>query len=144
QLGSAAGCAALCWFLSRRGWPQKRLLTFTLALGCCWMVLFAPGIESCTYILIAPTLAWTLLDTVAEPTYFAARALAFSSYGLFLATTAANWFPHGTRTVHAYGLHPLGAVLLLGAVALQEYRWFSRSRSETVLPAAMATAARAA
>jgi hypothetical protein len=133
QLVGAAGCAVLAMALRRRGWSKERLLTCLLAVASCWMVLLGPGIESCTYILVAPTLAWMLVEAFVEPAPLVVRSLLLVSYGLLLAAIVATWFPNGTRTVHAYGLHPLAALLLLAAVLLQEYRWFAQLRSELSL-----------
>src|SRR5262249_7149537 len=88
--------------------------------------------------------AWAVLDCFVEPTYFASRGLVLSSCGIFLMTLTASWFPNGTQTVHLYGLHPLGALALFGAVALQEFRWFARRRAEQVVATTNVPPARAA
>src|SRR5262249_51258876 len=62
QLLAAAGVAALCLAGRWVGWPKRRLLTALLLLGTCWMTVFGPATESCTYILLAPALAWALLE----------------------------------------------------------------------------------
>jgi hypothetical protein len=144
QLAGAVGCAALCTALRRLAWPEQRLRLFTFALATCWMVLLGPGIESCTYILIAPPLAWLLLDSFREPAAAVDRALLLGSYGLLLATTVATWFPHGAEIVHGRAVHPVAALLLLAALLLREFRWFNHSRSEQSLALDGAVAVRAA
>jgi hypothetical protein len=130
QLLGAAGCAALCLAGRLLAWPRRRLLTLLLGLGCCWMTLLGPSTESNTYNLLGPTLAWALLQAWRESAPRGTRGLLTLSFGLFLVTKFAVWFPDGRGTVHALGLHPLAALLLLAGILLQEYRWFTRSGLE--------------
>jgi hypothetical protein len=109
QLVAGAGMAALCLAGRHAGWPRRRLLVFAVGLGCCWMTLFGPATESCTYLLLAPTLAWGLLAP-ATPTW--GRVWLAGSYGLLVVAAAACWFPGG-RAIQALGLQPLAGLLLL-------------------------------
>ena len=101
-----------------------RLLIFlaALALGTCWMTLVGPATESCTYILLAPVLAWAVLSATrqpwrswgagtAEPWPMAVRWMPAAAWWLFLACVLAGLGPW-TNRVHALGLHPLAALLL--------------------------------
>jgi len=117
QLLAAAGIAAFCLVGRLAFWPRDRLLLLLFALGCCWMTLVGPATESCTYILLAPTLAWALLDAWQTQRSRPALGLFLASYGLFLACQMAVWFPIG-RTVHTLGLQPLAGLLLLAGILL--------------------------
>src|SRR5579871_398569 len=55
QLVAGLGLAVFC---RRTGRP----LVVILGLGCCWMTVLGPATESATYLLLAPTSAWLLLD----------------------------------------------------------------------------------
>jgi hypothetical protein len=115
QLLAAAGVANLCVALRWAGASPRRVLTTVLALGCCWMMLLGPATESSTYTLLAPSLAWAVLEAWAGGSWMA-RAGALGSYGLLLAAGMAAWFPFA-REVHAWGIHPLGALALFAVVA---------------------------
>jgi hypothetical protein len=114
QLAGAAACAAACVAGCRAGWPRDRLLRLLFTLGCCWMTVLGPATESCTYILLAPALAWALLDTW-RVRHAIALGLVGASYGLLLVCLVAVWFPGG-RSVHTLGLQPLGGLLLLAGI----------------------------
>jgi hypothetical protein len=62
QLTVAAAMAALCVVAYLRRMESRRLFVMVLGLACCWMTLFGPATESCTYILLAPSLAWALIS----------------------------------------------------------------------------------
>jgi hypothetical protein len=120
QLLAATGIAAICIWGRLGGWGQRRLLTLLISLACCWMTLFGPATESSTYILLAPTLAWTVLQAWMRPAPWWIRAGAAITLGLFTATQAAVWFPGGVRLGRALALHPLaGFVLLLCVVGME-------------------------
>jgi hypothetical protein len=112
QLAAAALAAAVCLAGRWAGWTRPRLLTTLLALGSCWMILFGPATESCTYVLLAPSLAWAVLESWEEGRPAWARGGLAASYGLLLAAFLAGWFPFASR-VHALGLHPMGALIFL-------------------------------
>ncbi len=128
QLGAAALVASVCLAGRLRRWPGQHLVQTLLALGCCWMAVFGPSTESSTFILIAPALAWALVDS------FAAHRSAWSRYTLvtvmamFVATFVATWFPGGRDWL--YILQPLSAVLFFAERLLC-------CRPRPALPAAM-------
>jgi hypothetical protein len=129
QLLAGATMAALCLAARRSGWPQQRLLVYVLGLGSCWMTLFGPATESCTYILLAPALAWALLDANEQHKPLWIRGGLAGAYALLVAAALACWFPGG-RSVQALGLQPLGALLLLLYLLIVEKKNGSRD-SET-------------
>src|SRR5262249_11481140 len=128
QLLGAAACALTCLVTRVVAWPERRSLTLLLAMGCCWMTVLGPSTESCTYNLLAPTMAWALMEVWLEPSPLALRLLLLGSYVMFLSTTVAAWFPGGTRAIHTLGIHPLAALLLLAGVIWQELFFFKKAR----------------
>jgi hypothetical protein len=136
QLLVAAAVAALCVAARSLGWPQRRLLTLLIALGCCWMTVFGPATESATYILLAPTAAWAVLEAWLERRPLALRGVLMAGYALLVVAQAANWFPHG-RSLQALGPQPLAALLLLGGVlagSLRDHRRRAPDRKPDVAP----------
>lgn len=120
QVLAAAAIAAWCVWAKLARWEQQRLLTLLLALGCCWMTLLGPTTESCTYIFVAPTLAWTLLDAWLAPRPIGLRYGLAVSLGLFTVSRMAVWFPGGARHLQVAGLQPLAALVLLVCVVAME------------------------
>jgi hypothetical protein len=139
QLLAAAGMAIGCVAGRLAGFPRRRLLTLLFTLGCCWMTLFGSATESSTYILLAPSLAWTLLDAWLRPVSWWLRSGLSASFVLFTATQAAVWFPGGSQRLHVLGLHPLAALLLLVCVIGMELQGDDREvgpdTGEEVIPA---------
>jgi hypothetical protein len=118
QVTAAAGFAAICLAGRWAGWPSRRLLTTLTGLGCCWMTLLGPTTESCTYIFLAPTLAWKVLESWLYHRW-PVRITFLASYGLFTVSNAAVWFPAG-RQLHTLGIQPLAALLLLICLLVTE------------------------
>jgi len=109
QLAAAAAVAGVCLRGRFLNWPKQHLIQTLLALGCSWMVVFGPSTESSTFILIAPALAWALVDAFyfARPTW--SRATLVLVMAMFLTTFMATWFPGGRDWF--YVLQPISAVL---------------------------------
>ena len=76
--------ALICRAGQQKQWPMALLLGRTLALACCWMTLFGPSTEVCTYMLIAPSLAWALTDAWFDPQALAQRIALILSYACFV------------------------------------------------------------
>src|SRR5262249_5504794 len=84
---TVAALAALLGITARRArWPRRRLLTGLLALACCWMTLFGAATESATYVLLAPSLAWAVLENWRA---WPVRGVLLTCYGLFVVAQAA-------------------------------------------------------
>jgi hypothetical protein len=111
QLGVAAMIAALCLAGRRRGWSRRYLLTALLGLACCWMTVFGPATEFCTYLLLAPSLAWALLEAWAEGRSAPERGLLLVSFGLFLSVHLSGLFP-GKTAYRNLGPEVVGGLLL--------------------------------
>ena len=115
----AAGLVAGCCIAARRGgWERRDLMRITLALACCWMLLFGPATESSTYILLAPSIALELVCVArwhASNTILAAMSV---SYGLLMldliGTVAFDHSPFVTA-----GLQPLAALIFMCAIAAE-------------------------
>jgi hypothetical protein len=112
QLGTAAGAAALCIAARRAGWPRQRLLLLVQGLAVCWMVLFGPVVESFTYILIGPTLAWLLVEAWQLRRPWPYRGVLAASWAVLTSATLAVIVMHSIR-YHRLGPHPFAGLLLL-------------------------------
>jgi hypothetical protein len=109
QLGLAAACAAAVLAARLRGWDAPRLARTALTLGTAWIALCGPTTESCTFIVVAPALAWEL---VAAPTRLR-RGLTGAAAGLYFLAVVAGAFPNASH-LHALGIHPAASLLLFG------------------------------
>jgi dolichol-phosphate mannosyltransferase len=112
QLGVAAGTCLVLVHGRRQGWPRRQLLHCLLDLSCCWMTLFGPATESCTYTLLAPTLALAAIQALRAGRSVWTRGLLVAIVALFLASLIATALPGGKAL--AFFLNPLAALLLFG------------------------------
>jgi hypothetical protein len=104
QLLAGAGIALVCWHRQRTGWPEKQLLISTLALGVTWMVLLGPTTESCSFILLAPSLSWSMVEAMRSDVSKGRQALLWGSVAFFgAAVTLADF--KWVINVHAVGVH---------------------------------------
>ena len=119
---AAAGLVAGCCIAARRGGLERRdLMRITLALACCWMLLFGPATESSTYILLAPSIALELVCAArwhASHTVLAAMSV---SYGLLMLDLIGTVTIDPSPFVTA-GLQPLAALIFMCAIARQSAR----------------------
>ncbi len=118
QLASAAAVAALCVAGRAAGWPRERLLAALLGLGSCWMMLCGPATESCTYIMLAPALAWAVVEGRQAGQAWPARHLPAAAFALLTLASVACWFPAG-KAVHGLGIQPLAALLLTAGLVAE-------------------------
>ena len=94
-----------------RGWPENRLVATQLTLGCAWLAVFGPVVESCTFILISAPLAWSLVDSFQPGRSLGSKLILLLVLAMFLLPGIAGWFPEGAEKV--YILQPLAALLFL-------------------------------
>jgi hypothetical protein len=129
-----AGLIALVAVAGQRaGWPRRMLLSRVLGLVACWMTVLGMATEPSTYILLAPTLAWSLWETWLRPSRrsvihgrnspggVGSRTVLVAAYLLFLTGYVFLWFPWGKRA-NSYGPEPLGGLLLLGYLLVRSLR----------------------
>ncbi|MGF1581787.1 MAG: glycosyltransferase family 87 protein [Gemmataceae bacterium] len=90
---------------------------FTLTQLCLiWQTVFGPATESATWIVLAPTLTLSLLLAWRENYSFGVKTALTTSYGLFVVSHMAKWFPWGNAFANL-GPQPLAGVIYY-AVAL--------------------------
>lgn len=53
--------AAICWLGQRCAWARTRLLFVAYALATAWMLLFGPGTEAATYVLLSAPVVYLLI-----------------------------------------------------------------------------------
>jgi hypothetical protein len=139
QLSAAAGAAGMCVAGRLAGWPLQRLLLMVQGLAACWMTLFGPVVESFTYIVVGPTLAWLLIEGWQLRRNWPYRYLLAASWAVFTTATLAVVVMHSIR-YHRLGPHPAaGLLLLVGIVADAGTRFLGRRvnvPSETQTPLA--------
>jgi hypothetical protein len=121
QVAAGAAVAALVLWQRRRGVGRRRLLATLFALACGWMMVFGPATEATTYIFLAPSLGWAVVDGWHEPPGRGTRAALVVSFGLFTATQLALWFPHGSD-FQQLAPHPIAGLLLMGAITASALR----------------------
>ncbi len=127
QLISAAGCAVLCMAARLRGRPRREVLGAILMLGTSWMTLCGPATESCTYILLAPALAWAVLSATSDRWPPFVGLLTRIAFLLFLLCVLRGLWP-GANRIHALGLQPQAALLLTLAYVVVLVRTLTATR----------------
>ncbi len=110
---ATAGLAFL-WvvWLRRRGTPTCELVLGTLGVGTGWLLLLGPSVEHATFVLIAPTLLWGLLDG-RRPGLFIPAAFCILILGWGALTD-----PLLPVCPWLLGALPLGAILHLAGILL--------------------------
>lgn len=99
--------AAICWMRWRAGWPERAILTSTLALVAVWMMLLGPATESASYALLAPSFAWALVESLSARN--PRHGLLWIS-ALVFAVAVASGVTLETVRLHYYGIHVYGAI----------------------------------
>jgi hypothetical protein len=112
QVSVGAGIAGLCWYRQRSGWPDRPLLTSTLGLVAVWMMLLGPSPESSSFALLAPSLAWSVVEALRAGRWTWRGTLLSGSCIMFLASVALASF---RRTVHIseLGVHSWGSLFFM-------------------------------
>jgi hypothetical protein len=129
QLGLAAAVALLCLAGRWSASPRRRFLTTAFGLGIGWMVLCGPATESCTYILMAPILAWAVLETWLEPRPLWSRVIPWCSFWLFAVSQVGSWFPDQVR-IPFLGLLPLAGLTLFASIVETSIRQLFTGKGE--------------
>ena len=127
QILGGAGIAGLLWWRQRQGWSDRPLLTSCLALSVLWMLLLGPAVESSTFVLLAPSLGFSLLEASARTSRWR-KLLLVSSAGFFLAAILLGAIAN-TGKLHFLSIHPW-ATLLYGAFLLTEPSAIARAAGQ--------------
>ncbi len=107
QMLAGVGVAAVCWHRQRAGWSTPKLLTATLALVTAWMTLLGPATESSSFVLLAPSFAWSMIEAWRSNERSARHGLLWSSFAIFgiavfVGGVNKDWKLHEAG-VHAWG-----------------------------------------
>ena len=109
QLAAAAAIAGLCAWGRASGWTRQHVTNTVTVLGCGWLVVFGPATESCTYILIAPGLAWAVVDAFANRRSIFTRAICTLVLAMLLLNGMVTWFPFARHGM--YIVQPVAGLL---------------------------------
>jgi hypothetical protein len=120
QGATAAGAAWASVLARHRGWERREVLLAVVVLGCCWMTLLGPATESATYVVLAPVLAWAVLESARQARGqgetavgrwpAAVRWMPATAWFVFLLAVLAGLSP-GPTTTPEPGLHPFQVVM---------------------------------
>jgi hypothetical protein len=67
QLATAIAVLAWSLYLQRRGCNRRQLVNVTMGLSTAWLMVFGPASEHATYVFLAPSLAWAIVDAHTWP-----------------------------------------------------------------------------
>ena len=110
QVAAGAGVAVLCWRRQRAGWSEQTLLTSTLALATAWMMLLGPATESSSFVLLAPSLSWSVVEALQTSDGRARAGLLWASCVLFAVAVLLGGFS-ATVKIHSLGVHSWASLL---------------------------------
>jgi hypothetical protein len=87
-------------------------LTMTFFLFSAWAMLFGPATETCTFVIVAPTIAWTIIEAFSQPRNWPTRLLLIASL-LLMGPLPTDLFGSTIRNfANEHGSQPIGACLL--------------------------------
>lgn len=110
QAAAGAGIAILCWRRQRQGWDLPELFTSALGLVMAWMMLLGPATESSSFVLLAPSLAWSVLESLRSPAR-SPRHLLLGGCCLCFGVAVLLGSFSGTVRVHGMGVHSWASLL---------------------------------
>ena len=92
EVVAGLSAAAACLASARAGWQIREQLLLAFGLGTLWMTLSQTAVsEACTYLLIAPSLAWCLIQARTERRGLVVGGLLVTSCLLFLIDQIWSW-----------------------------------------------------
>jgi hypothetical protein len=118
-----AGYCGLAWW---KGATERALLHLMLGLSCCWMTVFGPATELCTYGLVAPAIAVLLIEGVQRHRHWMVQSLVWGIYAVLCIPVLAGWFDL-QHAVFIPPLQPLATLVLF--VCLLAMGWKKESSS---------------
>jgi hypothetical protein len=130
---SLAGLAILgiCLLDAKKGAGLRRRLHIAFQLFACWVVLFGPATESCTYIVIAPVVAWTLIEAFRRRIPWTRRVLLICSF-LMMGPLTTDIVPPVIRNfANEHGSQPIGALLFTTCLLVEVARSCGLCYAET-------------
>jgi hypothetical protein len=122
QILAGVGAAALCVVGRMRRWSEKRLLICALSTGTCWMLLFGPTTEDATYAMIAPALAFAMVQAFQQKAPLSMRVLVCASFVLLLLGLVLNAFFGLKKTPASMSVQPFGALVFATYSVLWVFR----------------------
>jgi Glycosyltransferase family 87 len=114
QILAGAGTAVLCVVGRLRKRSERHLLVCVLTTGTCWMLLFGPTTEDATYAMIAPAIAFAVVEAFNRESPSWMRGLVCGSFALLLLGLILNAFFGLKKTPLTMSVQPFGALLFLG------------------------------
>jgi hypothetical protein len=113
QVLSGGAIALFCLIGVWKDWPKERLLAGILALVCIWMTLCGPATELQTYILLAPAVVLTLIDTLpsSRPLWLRIGLLVVCLL-MVLAVARTSFWP-SQKSLWILTIQPVAAILFL-------------------------------
>jgi hypothetical protein len=109
QALAGVAVAALCWHRQRAGWPASKLLTSTLALVTAWMMLLGPATESSSFVLLAPSFAWSVIDAWGAKERSARHGMLWGSCAIFVLAVVVGGINKDWK-LHEAGVHAWGSL----------------------------------
>jgi hypothetical protein len=114
EMLAGAGVLALSFWHMRQTTDARLRMARLFMLFAAWVALFGPATETCTYVVLAPAVAWALIDAYAGPAGLGTRALLVASL-LLMGPLVGDWFGQTVRNfANAHASQPIGAMLFLG------------------------------
>jgi hypothetical protein len=135
QLLAGLTILGLCLLHGRRTPELRERLHTVFGLFAGWIVLFGPATETCTYIVIAPIIAWHLLDGFSRAIPWSRRLLLILSL-LMMGPLVTDCVVRPVRDFAIeHGSQPIGALLFFSYLLVQmtgSYRVCYAERPENV------------
>ncbi len=124
--------AVLVWRGKKSDRSRVEQIGCAFALGSCWVTVLGPSTESCTYLLLTPSLATAVLMRAGQSGQWVRV-----SYALFVGTIAASLFPQDWR-IQALGPQPIAGLILLAVVVAEAIRRMQQVSGIEVQPVSLA------
>jgi hypothetical protein len=118
QVAGGILVAVTCWRRQRAGWPVSELLVSTLALTTTWMMLLGPATESSSFVILAPSFALSIVESITQNDRSMRRLLLWTSCVCFTLAVALGGFML-TVKVHSLGVHVWGSLFYFAYLLTQ-------------------------